>query len=92
MRWRVSSPPGAVWDLSGSHLGICKGVAAIGDFLVGYWTTLARVGRSRNGAPRSAWRSCQNLAMAYCALATMGSLLLPIHGLAVTVPCGKHRR
>jgi ketosteroid isomerase-like protein len=31
--------PDAVWDLSGSHLGIYKGVAAIGDFLVGYWTT-----------------------------------------------------
>ena len=29
----------AVWDLSGSHLGIYKGTAAIGDFLVGYWAT-----------------------------------------------------
>jgi ketosteroid isomerase-like protein len=31
--------PGPVWDLSGSHLGIYEGVAAIGDFLVGYWAT-----------------------------------------------------
>jgi ketosteroid isomerase-like protein len=31
--------PGAVWDLSGSHLGRYDGVAAIGDFLVGYWAT-----------------------------------------------------
>ena len=29
----------AVWDLSDSHLGIYEGVAAIGDFLVGYWAT-----------------------------------------------------
>lgn len=29
----------AVWDLSESHLGIYEGVAAIGDFLVGYWAT-----------------------------------------------------
>jgi ketosteroid isomerase-like protein len=29
----------AVWDLSGSHLGIYEGVAAIGDFLVSYWAT-----------------------------------------------------
>jgi ketosteroid isomerase-like protein len=29
----------AVWDLSESHLGIYEGVAAIGDFLVGYWET-----------------------------------------------------
>jgi hypothetical protein len=31
--------PDAVWDLSESHLGIYEGVAAIGDFLVGYWAT-----------------------------------------------------
>jgi ketosteroid isomerase-like protein len=31
--------PDAVWDLSESHLGIYAGVAAIGDFLVGYWAT-----------------------------------------------------
>ena len=31
--------PDAVWDLSGSHLGIYEGVGAIGDFLVGYWET-----------------------------------------------------
>jgi ketosteroid isomerase-like protein len=31
--------PDAVWDLSGSHLGIYAGVAAIRDFLVDYWTT-----------------------------------------------------
>jgi ketosteroid isomerase-like protein len=29
----------AVWDLSDSHIGIYEGVAAIGDFLVGYWAT-----------------------------------------------------
>jgi ketosteroid isomerase-like protein len=29
----------AVWDLSGSHLGVYEGAAAIGDFLVGYWAT-----------------------------------------------------
>jgi hypothetical protein len=29
----------AVWDLSESHLGIYEGIAAIGDFLVGYWAT-----------------------------------------------------
>ena len=29
----------AVWDLSGSHLGVYEGVAAIGDFLVSYWAT-----------------------------------------------------
>jgi ketosteroid isomerase-like protein len=29
----------AVWDLSGSHLGIYEGVEAIGDFLAGYWAT-----------------------------------------------------
>jgi ketosteroid isomerase-like protein len=31
--------PNAVWDLSASHLGSYEGVAAIGDFLVGYWAT-----------------------------------------------------
>ena len=31
--------PNAVWDLSASHLGTYEGVAAIGDFLVGYWAT-----------------------------------------------------
>ncbi len=31
--------PDAVWDLSESHLGIYEGVAAIRDFLVGYWAT-----------------------------------------------------
>ena len=31
--------PDAVWDLYGSQLGIYKGVATIGDFLLGYWTT-----------------------------------------------------
>ena len=31
--------PDSTWDLSGSHLGIYDGVAAIGDFLVGYWAT-----------------------------------------------------
>jgi len=31
--------PDAIWDLSRSHLGIYTGVAAIRDFLVGYWTT-----------------------------------------------------
>jgi ketosteroid isomerase-like protein len=29
--------PDAVWDLSESHLGIYEGVAAIRDFLEGYW-------------------------------------------------------
>jgi hypothetical protein len=29
----------AGWDLSDSHVGIYEGVAAIGDFLVGYWAT-----------------------------------------------------
>lgn len=29
----------AVWNLSDSHIGIYEGVAAIGDFLVGYWAT-----------------------------------------------------
>jgi ketosteroid isomerase-like protein len=29
----------AVWDLSDSHIGIYEGVAAIGDFLMGYWAT-----------------------------------------------------
>jgi ketosteroid isomerase-like protein len=29
----------AVWNLTASHLGIYEGVAAIGDFLVGYWAT-----------------------------------------------------
>ena len=31
--------PEAVWDLSDSHLGTYEGVAAIRDFLVGYWAT-----------------------------------------------------
>jgi ketosteroid isomerase-like protein len=31
--------PDAVWDLSESHLGVYEGVAAIRDFLVGYWAT-----------------------------------------------------
>ena len=40
--------PDAVWDLSESHLGIYEGVAAIGDFLVGYWATWrATITRSR---------------------------------------------
>ena len=30
--------PDAVWDLA-EHLGTYEGVAAIGDFLVGYWAT-----------------------------------------------------
>jgi ketosteroid isomerase-like protein len=42
--WDFSSLAGffasdAVWDLSDSHIGIYEGVAAIGDFLVGYWAT-----------------------------------------------------
>ena len=34
-----SFAPDAVWDLSGSHLGIHMGATAIRDFLAGYWAT-----------------------------------------------------